>query len=66
MTYEQKKRELAAIADKLESGKTTLAEAAALYEEGVKLARECEVLLTAIEGKITILGEDGKETDFTV
>lgn len=64
MTFEAKKKELAKIADKLESDKTTLEEAAALYSQGVALSKECLALLVSEQGKITVIGENGEENPF--
>lgn len=63
MTFEAKKKELAKIADKLESDKTTLEEAAALFTEGLALSNECLAILTAEQGKITVIREGGEETE---
>jgi exodeoxyribonuclease VII small subunit len=64
MNFEQKKKELQKIADKLEDDKTTLENAAALFKQGMTLGKECLDLIIAEQGKTTIIGDDGKEVDF--
>jgi len=43
------------IAEKLESGEMPLGESLALFEEGIKLARECSKQLTDAQGRIEAL-----------
>jgi exodeoxyribonuclease VII small subunit len=52
VTYEQAVKRLQEIADALESGEVGLDEALALFEEGVKLTRQCADTLKKAEGKI--------------
>ncbi|MDQ7792984.1 MAG: exodeoxyribonuclease VII small subunit [bacterium] len=53
---------LEAIVRELESGELTLERSLALFEEGVKLARECSAILEAADRKIEMLteGPDGR------
>ncbi|OIQ00412.1 MAG: exodeoxyribonuclease VII small subunit [Zetaproteobacteria bacterium CG2_30_46_52] len=44
--------------EKLESGKLSLEESVAAFEEGVKLSRACESLLDDAEQRITVLSND--------
>lgn len=63
MNFAEKKKELQKIADKLENSKTGLEEAAALFEQGLALSKECLAMLTAEQGKITKINADGSETE---
>lgn len=54
-TFEEKLNELDAIVKKLEAGDTTLDEMLALFENGVKIARECSSELENAEKKVNIL-----------
>lgn len=62
-TFEEKLGELDNIVKKLETGETTLDEMLALFESGVKIARECSLELENAEKKINILvaDKDGDE-----
>ena len=51
-------RKLAEIAERLEAGGLTLAEATAGYEEGMKLVQHCNHLLDSAELEITTLREN--------
>ncbi len=57
-TFEEKLGELDGIVKKLETGDTTLDEMLALFESGVKIARECGAELDSAEKKINILVEN--------
>lgn len=57
-TYEQKIEEVKSIIEKLEDGDTSLEESIRLYEQGAALIRQCEVLLSEAEMKITTLSRD--------
>ncbi len=54
---------LEAIVGQLEGGELKLAEALALYEEGVRLARLAQEQLSGAEGKIEALLADGTVAD---
>ena len=62
MTFETAMTRLEAIVNQLESGKATLDESLALYEEGIALVRLCSERLDRAEPKIKIIrsGADGQ------
>jgi exodeoxyribonuclease VII small subunit len=65
--FEEALTRLEEIVRRLESGKLTLDETTALYEEGVKLAAQCKGRLNIARNKVTMLaGEENdlKEVDF--
>jgi exodeoxyribonuclease VII small subunit len=53
--FEDAFRHLAEIAERLEAGRLTLAEATARYEQGMKLVQRCNQLLDSAELEITTL-----------
>jgi exodeoxyribonuclease VII small subunit len=55
--FEEAFRQLTEIAERLEAGGLTLAEATARYEEGMKLVQHCNRLLDSAELEITTLRE---------
>ena len=55
--FEDAFRQLAEIAETLEAGGLTLAEATARYEQGMKLVQHCNHLLDTAELEITTLRE---------
>ena len=55
--FEDAFRQLAEIAETLEAGGLTLAEATARYEQGMKLVQRCNHLLDSAELEITTLRE---------
>jgi exodeoxyribonuclease VII small subunit len=57
-TYEVKIEQLRKIIEKIEDGNTGLDESMKLYEQGAVLVKQCEVLLTETELKITTLSRD--------
>lgn len=57
LTYEQARKELADIVQKLESGGIALAESMALWERGEKLVKVCTKFLDAAEAKVTLASE---------
>jgi exodeoxyribonuclease VII small subunit len=57
-TYETKIEQLKQIIEKIDDGNTGLDESMKLYEEGAVLVKQCEVLLTEAELKITMLSRD--------
>ena len=57
-TYETKIEHLRQIIEKIDDGNTGLDESMKLYEEGAVLVKQCEVLLTEAEFKITTLSRD--------
>jgi len=67
VSFEEALARLEEIVRKLESGKLTLDETSALYEEGVKLTAQCKGRLNIARNKVTILTgqeNDLKEVDF--
>lgn len=70
MDFEKKLGRLEEIVVKMESGDLALEDSLKLFEEGVKLSRECHVQLNEAEAKVKILvsqSADGKSVteDFT-
>ncbi|MDD1699957.1 MAG: exodeoxyribonuclease VII small subunit [Methanoregula sp.] len=57
-TYETKIEQLKQIIEKIEDGTTSLDESMKLYEQGAVLIKQCEMLLTEAEIKITTLSRD--------
>ncbi len=69
MEFEKKLTRLEEIVEKMESGDLALDDSLKLFEEGVKLSRECNQQLDRAEQKVKILldvDEEGnkKEKDF--
>lgn len=70
MDFEKKLGRLEEIVQKMEKGDLALEDSLKLFEEGVKLSRECHSRLNEAEAKVKLLmsvGPDGKPviTDFT-
>lgn len=61
-SFENKIEELEKIVVKLESGELNLDDSVAIFEEGIKLSKECSKELEKSEKKITLLlkQEDGE------
>lgn len=59
-TFESALGELEKIVGKLEDGDLSLEESLKLFEDGVKLSRECQQRLTQAERRIEILLKDEK------
>jgi exodeoxyribonuclease VII small subunit len=57
LTFEQALERLEAIVSALESGDKGLEESISLFEEGTRLSRLCQEMLTAAQGKIEKLVE---------
>lgn len=55
ITFETAIRRLEEIVEILETGDRSLTESLALFEEGIKLARECSRQLTEAQGRIEAL-----------
>ena len=53
LTFEETFRQLNALAERLEAGGLTLSEAAAGFEEGMKLVQRCNRLLDSAELRMT-------------
>ncbi|NVK21290.1 MAG: exodeoxyribonuclease VII small subunit [Kangiellaceae bacterium] len=61
--FESQLEELETIVEQLEDGDLPLDEALKVFEQGVKLSRQCQQLLAEAEQKVTIL-MDGQEQPF--
>lgn len=55
MTFEQSLARLEEIVGQLEGGKLPLNQSLVLYEEGVRLSRECNRQLTEVQGRLEAL-----------
>lgn len=55
MEFEKKLSRLEEIVNKMEKGELALEESLALFEEGVKLSRECHQKLNEAESKVKLL-----------
>ena len=58
MKLDEKLKKIEDIAGNLENSDITIAEGVVLYEEGIKLAKECLDELNQVKGKITVLKKD--------
>lgn len=64
LKFEDALQQLAEIVKKLESGEVPLDESISLYEKGMKLSKECTVLLEQAEQKVRFLQQnEEKNTD---
>ena len=61
--FETKLKRLEEIAAELDTGETGLEEAVSLYEEGIKLVKELETVLSGIERRITLAGSEAPLAD---
>jgi exodeoxyribonuclease VII small subunit len=57
-SFEKSLEELETIVNKLEDGDLPLEESLKLFEEGIKLSRECRERLTTAERRIQVLMKD--------
>ena len=55
MDFEKRLNRLEEIVEKMETGELSLEDSLKLFEEGVKLSRECNVQLSEAEQKVKIL-----------
>lgn len=55
MDFEKRLNRLEEIVEKMESGELSLEDSLKLFEEGVKLSRECNAQLNEAEQKVKIL-----------
>ncbi len=63
LSFEQALNLLNETVSLLESGQLTLAEAMAMYERGMKLARVCNEALTSAETRVSVIRADyGEQT----
>lgn len=63
-SFEESMGRLEAIVAELERGECGLDQSLKLFEEGAKLAGQCEELLNKAEQKVTMLLADGREVPF--
>lgn len=63
-SFEKSLDELEKIVAKLEAGDLPLEESLKLFEEGVKLSRNCRERLTNAERRIEMLMSDGETVEF--
>ncbi len=61
MSFEDAIAELESIVDKLEKGQLSLDESLLLFEEGIKLVRECNDKLKSAQQKVEKLIEENNE-----
>ncbi len=59
LTFEESLARLEEIVEQLEDGKLPLNESLVLYEEGIRLSRECNRQLTEVQGRLEALIKDG-------
>lgn len=59
-TFEKSISELENIVRQLETGDVTLDESLALFEQGIKLSKNCQKLLDNAEKKVSVLMADGE------
>ena len=64
MNFGETLRQLDETLEGLENGDISLDEALDLFERGVNLVREAGKFLNEAEQKITLLTQDGEETEF--
>ena len=67
--FEESMKKLEGIVTELENGNLNLDESVKKFEEGMKIAKQCNTILESAEKKITILLEkegELKEEDFDV
>lgn len=64
LSFEKGLKQLEELVKKMESGEIELEKALEMYEEGVKLSRELERILTEAEKKIEMLSREGKIESF--
>lgn len=66
MDFEKKMKRLEEIVGKMEKGELALEESLQLFEEGVKLSKECHQKLSEAESKVKLLvGFDDKNQAIT-
>lgn len=63
-SFEDSMARLEAIVAQLEKGDCALDQSLKLFEEGAKLAGQCEKLLDEAEQKVSLLLADGREAAF--
>lgn len=63
--FEKSIKELEKIVETLEKGDKSLDESIALFEEGIKLSKECNDMLDKAEKKVSVL-INGEKQDFAI
>ena len=61
MSFEEAMNRLEEIVRRLESGDVPLDDSLGLFEEGVKLVKQCNGMLDAVQKKISLITEKGEE-----
>ena len=61
--FEQQLEKLNTIVEQMESGKLSLEDSLAKFEEGIKLTRQCQSALKTAEQKVKLLTEGQGEND---
>lgn len=64
ISFEGKVKRLEEIVDKIESADIELEDSIKLFEEGIKLSKECQGALDDAEKKVKVLVSDGTLKDF--
>ena len=64
--FEDAMNRLDEIVRELESGKVSLDKSIALFEEGIKLSKQCEVQLKSVEEKAVKILQNNELNDFSV
>lgn len=64
LTIEEAFERLDVLAQKLESGQTSLEESFAVYQEGIKLLKYCNGKIDRVEKKMLQIDEDGVISEF--
>lgn len=59
--FEKSLGELETLVDRMEGGQLSLEESLQAFEQGIKLTRECQNMLTQAEQKVRILTQDQGE-----
>ena len=62
-TFEESLKKLESIADRIEQGQVGLEESIQLYEEGMKLAKQCRTALEKAEQRIQQLQATERESE---
>ena len=64
VSFEEKLKQLENIVQELESGKLNLEDSVKIFENGIKISKECNEMLQNAEKKINILiNKDGEITE---
>jgi exodeoxyribonuclease VII small subunit len=61
MDFEQQLKNLEALVESLESGDLSLEDSLKSFEQGIKVARECQTALKQAEQKVEVLMRQGDE-----